>query len=98
MKFKKGSCIIIPSEEYSNEFHVEINESAPTFEEQQDLCVLFNNAHDTVMKCDLLPSELLEQRDELVEMLEKCINWMDKHKAEQLFNSAKELLTKIKTA
>lgn len=60
-KFKviKGHCIIIPSEEYSNEFHIEINEKSPTFAEAQQLCILFANSHDTIQKCDKLPSELL---------------------------------------
>lgn len=44
------------------------------FEEDKANAELIADAFNTANKCDMLPSELLAQRDELLEMLSKALN------------------------
>jgi len=45
-----------------------------TKEESENAAVLISDAGNTYQKCGLLPSELLKQRDELLEALKKLVH------------------------
>ena len=51
-----------------------LGEGFPTTEQGQENAKLIADAGKTINKCDLFPSELLEQRDELLEVLEMAKN------------------------
>lgn len=62
---------------------------------------LIADAGTTANKCGLLPSELLEQRDELLEALQKMCEYHEKmatwDKGDNGYYSAKKLIQKIET-
>ena len=62
---------------------------------------LIADAGTTANKCGLLPSELLDQRDELLEALQKMCEYHEKmatwDKGDNGYYSAKKLIQKIET-
>jgi len=74
---------IFPAENIDNRFDAE----------------LFADALNTIQKCDLMPSEILAQRDEIVEFIKSIVKDAKESKREyrtERFKEAQELLTKIK--
>lgn len=61
---------------------------------QKENAELFADALTTIQKCDLMPSELLSQRDELLKALQFLINvcppiWQPVKEAQELINKIK---------
>lgn len=63
----KGEWVVGFSKESSDDYYIQ---PTPTFGEQKNNSNLIEDAANTAQKCGLLPSELLQQRDELLEVLE----------------------------
>lgn len=62
-----------------------------------DKTEIFNDALTTIQKCDLIPSELLAQRDELLECLKEMSSDYTNKSVEdinKLYNEAQELINK----
>ncbi len=55
------------------------------------LCKLFTDAGNTAQKCGLLPSELLQQRDELRELLKRFTECMRRYWADTYQEEAPDL-------
>lgn len=78
--------------------------SSGTSEEAQGNANLFVDALSIVQKCDLMPSDLLEQRDELLALLSRSIDEIENLQFEHndgangsyYLEQAKELIQKIK--
>ena len=58
---------------------------------------LFADAGNTIQSCGLLPSELLKQRDEMIEMLELALNRLENTTEYEVVDFYKEDCKKIKT-
>lgn len=69
------------SKKYPNVFvHIDNNIVGTIFgksnEEAEANAELISDAFNTITECDLMPSELLKQRNEMFEMLKKCSGWI----------------------
>jgi hypothetical protein len=62
---------------YNNENKVVFNASNLYSEELSENIRLAVDAGNTIQKCDLLPSELLNQRDELLEFVRRITNQVE---------------------
>ena len=67
-----GEVFTVKSDsKYTGEYSVFSNSGAPTFGEDIENVKLIEDSFNTIQKCDLLPSELLQQRDKLLEALKE---------------------------
>lgn len=69
-KGTKGEVFSVVSDiDYSGNYTVRCDNRGVTFGEDEHNAKLFADALNTINKCDLMPSELLKERDELLEAL-----------------------------
>jgi len=71
-----------------------------TIEQQESNTQLIADAFNIINKCDLFPSQLLEQRNEMLEMLKEVFSYLEsdiKAKAEEMLSYKIEQLIKKTT-